>query len=256
MRMNGKKITVVLIGLLVFGGGIFSTMAQKQFTSGFSYELRGGLNIGGTAPLPIPAEIRKIKSYAPGLCIVLEGVAEYACNSEWGIRSGIRLESKGMTTRAGVKNYGMVISNEEGGQVEGLWTGDVETRVRLSYISVPLLVVYRPTDRLHLSAGPFLSYLMEGDFYGSVSDGHLRTPDATGRRIDFRDGHIASYDFSNHLRRWQVGMQVGGSWQAYKHLTIHTDLLWGLQDIFQPDFKTVAFSLYPLYLSVGFGYRF
>jgi len=49
---------------------------------------------------------------------------------------------------------------------------------------------------------------------------------------------------------------VGGSWKAYKHLTVHADLTWGLNDIFQKDFKTISFAMYPIYLNLGFGYEF
>jgi len=45
-------------------------------------------------------------------------------------------------------------------------------------------------------------------------------------------------------------------WKAFKHLKVHADLNWGLNDIFNKDFKTVTFDMYAIYLNVGFGYAF
>ncbi len=36
---------------------------------------KAGFNIGGTSPIPLPKEIRKIDSYAPGIAIAIEGNA-------------------------------------------------------------------------------------------------------------------------------------------------------------------------------------
>ena len=41
-----------------------------------------------------------------------------------------------------------------------------------------------------------------------------------------------------------------------KHLNVNADLTWGLNDIFQKDFQTITFAMYPIYLNVGFGYAF
>lgn len=67
---------------------------------------------------------------------------------------------------------------------------------------------------------------------------------------------VATYDFSNDLRKFQWGMQLGGEWKAFKHLNVYADLSWGLNDIFKKDFKTITFAMYPIYLNLGFGYAF
>ena len=60
----------------------------------------------------------------------------------------------------------------------------------------------------------YVSYLTEGDFSGHVYDGYLREGDPTGPKIEFKDGRIATYDFSNRLRRFVYGAQMGISWRA------------------------------------------
>ena len=67
-----------------------------------------------------------------------------------------------MTTRATVKNYGMAIFNEVGGKVEGLWTGGVKTKVKMSYITIPLLANYKINNRWKVVAGPYFSYMITG----------------------------------------------------------------------------------------------
>lgn len=225
---------------------------------GLDYEFKAGVNIGGTAPLPLPAEIRSLDSYSPGLALTLEGNATKWIDAQkkWGISVGIRLDSKDMTTDATVKNYGMAIFNEVGGKVEGLWTGGVHTKVKMSLLSFPILANYKISKRWKVSAGPYFSYLMDGEFSGNVYEGHLRTPDATGTRINFEGDNVATYDFSDEMRKFQWGIQAGGSWNAYKHLTVHADLTWGINDMFKKDFHTISFAMYPIYLNLGFGYEF
>jgi len=84
----------------------------------------------------------------------------------------------------------------------------------------------------------------------------LREGDPTGNKVVFADGKNAPYDFSKNLRRFQWGAQLGAEWRAFKHLNVYADLTWGLNDIFQKDFDTITFAMYPIYLNVGFGYAF
>lgn len=230
----------------------------RSYLNGIYYDVRAGINIGGTSPIPLPEEIRSLDSYSPGLAITIEGYATKWLNEkqDLGISVGIRLDSKDMKADATVKNYGMAIINETGGKVEGLWTGGVHTKSKMSLLSFPVLGVYKINERWKVSAGPYFSYLMDGDFNGNVYEGHLRTPDATGSKIVFEGDNIATYDFSDEFRKFQWGLQVGGEWKAYKHLTVHADLTWGLNDIFNKNFETISFSMYPIYLNFGFGYQF
>ena len=225
---------------------------------GLDYEVKAGINIGGTSPLPLPKEIRSLDNYSPGLAITLEGNATkwIDIKQKWGVSLGIKLDSKEMETKASVKNYGMEIFSETGGKIKGLWTGGVKTKVKMSYLTIPVLANYRISSRWKVMAGPYFSYMMNGEFSGNVYEGHLRTPEASGSGVNFEGENMAAYDFSDNLRHFQWGLQVGGEWKAYKHLNVHADLTWGLNDIFEKDFTTVSFAMYPIYLNLGFGYEF
>ena len=96
----------------------------NSYLHGWEYNIKAGFNIGGTSPIPLPKEIRKIDSYAPGIAIAIEGNATkwFDEKKKWGLTLGLRLENKNMTTEATVKNYGMKIINTNGGELAGLWT--------------------------------------------------------------------------------------------------------------------------------------
>lgn len=160
-----------------------------------------------------------------------------------------------METDARVKNYGMEILSE-GAVASGRWTGGVKTSVRNSFLSFPIVGVYKVHPRTNLKLGVFLSYLIEGKFDGFVYDGYLRNGDPTGEKAVFTGDATATYDFSDELRKFQWGLQAGVDWEAFKHLKLYADLSWGLNSAFPESFKTITFSMYPIYFNVGVGYLF
>lgn len=259
---NNRFISILSLLLLVSA----TLSAQKDRNQGIikssliglEYEVKAGLSIGGTAPIPLPKEIRSIDSYNPTLQVAIEGnVTKWLDPARtWGVMVALRLETKGMKTDARVKNYKMEIIGDGGELMKGYWTGQIKTKVSNSYLTVPVLAAWRVSPRWKLNLGPYVSYRLEGDFTGSVYDGYLRENDPTGNKVIFEDGKSAPYDFSKDLRRFQWGMQLGGEWKAFKHLNVYADLTWGLNDIFKKDFDTITFAMYPIYLNIGFGYAF
>lgn len=224
---------------------------------GLDYEIKAGFNIGGVSPIPLPEEIRALTGYKPTICLAIEGnITKWLdTQKKWGVALGLKLENKGMEARARVKNYGMEIT-DGGSTVKGMWTGKVRTKVRNSYFSIPVLVKYQLSPRVNLSAGPYISFMTNGDFSGDVYEGYLREDDPTGAKVIFEGDKKASYDFSDNLRKFQWGAQIGTEWRAFKHLNVFADLTWGLNDAFKSDFNTITFAMYPIYLNVGFGYAF
>lgn len=223
------------------------------------YQLRVGVNIGGVTPIPLPAEIRELNSFNPMLNISIEGNVVYWLNPSsrsWGWSTGIRLENKGMKADSRVKNYSMEIIGGEGEKVAGNWTGGVSTHVANSYITIPTLVAYKMNNRWSFSGGAFWSLLIDKNFSGYVFDGYLREGDPTGAKVVFEGDKTASYDFSNDLRHFSYGVQLGANWKFSKHLNVFSDLSVGLNNVFKSDFKTISFKMRPVYLNVGAGYSF
>lgn len=261
-----KTKNIILLLLLLAAATLNTLQAQEDRNRGIiqsalyglEYEVRAGFNIGGTSPLPLPKEIRALTGYSPNINIAIGGdITKWlGRQEEWGIVLGLRLETKGMEAEARTKNYSMEIIGDGGERMSGRWTGKVKTKYRSSFFSVPVLAAWKANDRLRVTAGPYFSFMTSGDFSGHVFDGYLREGDPTGNKVVFEGESIAPYDFSEDLRTFQWGVQAGVAWRAFRHLNVHADLHWGLNDIFQKDFQTITFAMYPIYLNVGFGYAF
>lgn len=257
-----KNILVLIISIL---SPFTIVMAQNDRNeslvnaekNGWEYEIKAGVNIGGTAPLPFPVEIRSIDSYSPRFNGSLEGTVTrwLGEKGKWGVSTGIRLEVKGMTTGATVKNYSTEIVDIDS-KVAGYWTGYVKTKYNSSFLTIPIMANYKLNKSWKFRAGVYASYRLDGDFSGYVTDGYLRQGTPMGIKVEFKDGKQGTYDFSDDLRRFHTGIQLGASWTAFKHFNLNADLNWGLNDIFKKDFKTVSFNMYPIYLNIGFGYKF
>lgn len=246
-------VVLLIVSSLAHAQQDRNTTLIRSALNGFEYELKCGINIGGTSPIPLPAEIRAIKGYSPRLALSIEGNMLKWFDPHWGMIVGLRLENKGMTADARVKNYSMEMTEKDGGFVKGMWTGDIHTKVNNSYLSMPVLGVYKLSPRVRLKGGLFVGYLLEGNFSGTANNGYLRNGDPTGNKMEIDE---AFYDFSEHLRKISWGAQLGGDWRAFKHFNVSADLTWGFNDIFKRDFKTITFSMYPIFLNVGFGYAF
>ena len=80
----------------------------------------------------MPREIRKIESYNPTLALGLEANATkwISEDKKWGIRLGVRVEGKGMKTKAEVKNY-LTEIKQDNSKVRGYYTGKVQTTVKI-----------------------------------------------------------------------------------------------------------------------------
>ncbi|MBD3906171.1 PorT family protein [Chryseobacterium sp. Ch-15] len=262
MKYNFYLLFINLLVFLFIGSSLIFAQdldSEKKETGVIAYQLRAGINFGGFTPIPIPAEIRELSSFNPMLNISLEGSITYLFKqtpSSWGIRTGIKLENKGMKANSIVKNYRMEIIGGEGERVAGNWTGGVSTHIANSYITIPTLAIFKVNDRWSFSGGAFWSFLMDKNFSGYVFDGYLREGDPTGVKVIFEDGKTASYDFSNDLRQFSYGLQFGSTWQFSKHINVFGDLSFGLNNMFKSDFKTITFTMRPVYLNFGAGYSF
>lgn len=221
-----------------------------------SIRLQGGFNIGGITPIPIPAEIRSINAYDPGLAMTLDAFVHKGFTNNFGLLTGIRFENKGMDTIATTKNYKMSMNSEDSGIIKGYWTGKVETNVKSSWISLPLLATYNPIESLEVQLGMFLSWLIKGSFTGYVYDGYLRENTPTGNKIVFSDNAKADYDFSNEMRIFQWGMQTGIMYNIWRSLGIRFEVSWGFCSIFSESFETITFGMYPIFSSIGISYIF
>lgn len=217
---------------------------------------RIGYSIGGTAPLGIPAEIRKLNKYVlqPNVSFgvdLLKPVSE-----RWGVIAGVRYENKAMHIDASVKNYHMQLT--QGGQsLEGMFTGNNDSQAVQWAFTVPVLGTYNVNNRWRLKFGPYFSYITDRNFSGFAYDGYLRVGDPTGAKIYLgsTDEERGNYDFHEDVRRLQWGLDLGVDFFFTRKLGVYADLTWGLSGFFKGSFKTLDQTLYPIYGTIGIAYK-
>ena len=191
--------------------------AWNKYLHDYRYYVHIGYNIGGTAPVGLPASIRTLHSYTLQPNFVLGVDAHHSISGKWGFLGGLHFENKAMRTDAGVKGYHMKIVRG-GEELEGLFTGDVVTKVDMSLITVPLQITYDLNPQVRLKLGPYVSYVSASKFEGWAYDGYLRRQeeghekgDPTGQKVmlGHNEGERGDYDFSDDMRTWQFGIDFG-----------------------------------------------
>ena len=252
--MKLKYLLLSLIGLALITS--LPSAAQTD-TRKLQLKARVGYSIGGTAPLGLPATIRSIESFrlTPNFMVGVDGM--YRLSEKFGLQAALHYEIKDMDGEVTTKGYHMKVKMDED-ELEGLYTGHVRQIVRQRMITIPVQLTYELGKSLQLKAGPYLSLLLSKEFYGYASDGYLRKDDPTGVKVVMgsQEGEWATYDFSDDMRSCQMGVTVGIDWAFYRRLGLSADLSWGLTGIHRSDFKTVEQTLFPIYGTIGFFYRF
>lgn len=245
-----KRIATMILILIA---AILSLSAQENK---WEFDAKIGVNIGGTSPIPLPEEIREIESYSPQFAPTIEATATRWISGRWGVSSGLRAEKRAMSTHAQVKNYRTEIIGEGGNKLRGNWTGDVRTSCDNLYLTIPVQAVYRLNKSFDFSGGLFFSYLLDGSFDGYVNDGYLRKDNPTGDKIVFDKENRGTYDFSDEINSFSWGVQAAAHWNTSDRVKLSAQLAWGINELFKSDFKTISFSMYPIYLNIAAGYRF
>lgn len=245
--------TIVLVTIATILSFVFTSriLAENRLKA------RVGYNIGGTAPLVIPASIRSIDAYRLKPSLMVGADMTMLLHGQWGILTGLRIENKGMDTEVTTKSYRMELKKGDS-QINGLFTGHIKQEVTQWMLTLPIMAAYSPCNSVTLHAGPYFSILLSDDFSGIASNGYIRQGDPTGPKIEIgnKDGEWATYDFSDELRFFQWGFSIGVDWLLQQRVGISVDLNWGCSGIFKSDFKTVEQTLYPIYGTVGVFYQF
>lgn len=258
-----RKITITALLLSVASiMPAFSKTTQdgntksKSLLRNYSYYLRGSYNLGGTAPIGMPATIRTLHSYSLRPNFTLGFDAFHPFNEKWGIMFGLHFDNKGMKTDAGVKNYHMKMVRG-GEELEGMFTGNVVTKVDQSLGTIPVQATYDISEKVRIKLGPYFSYVTSHKFEGYAYDGYLRQGDPTGMKVELghEDGERGDYDFSGDMRNWQFGIDAGVDWYFSKRWGGFVGLTWGLSEIFKKDFTVMDQSMYPIYGSIGLIYQ-
>ena len=248
-----KKTIITL--LLVAFTGLQEAFAIDIFGD-LRYMVRLGYVLGGTAPVGMPATIRSLDKFTPTNNTLLGLDAYKPLTDKWGLQAGFHYQNKGMKTDAKVKGYSMEMRRGDE-TLSGLFTGNVVTEVSEWMVTLPLQAAYNVSPKLRLKFGPYFSYVLSNNFSGYAYDGYLRVGDPTGDKVELGhvEGERGDYDFTEDLRHWQFGLDLGADWFFSNHFGAYAGLSWGLTNIFRKDFHVIEQSLYPIYGSIGLTYK-
>ncbi|MDR0865551.1 MAG: PorT family protein [Candidatus Symbiothrix sp.] len=241
-----RIIVLIFIGLHLF---LLGSNAQEAW----EYKILGGYNLGGSSPLPLPAEIRAIEQYSPKAFaphIAVE-VTRWL-NEKWGISAQIALDSKGFTVRDQVKSlYTEIRIDGNPDPQTGNFTGKNTTEIRNSYFTVPVMATYRGSEHWLTQLGIYTAYLYHPHFSGTASDGYIRRESPIGEKIDVPH---ASFDFSKEQNRFDYGFVLAEEWRFCKKFALRGEINWGVRSLFPADFTGMAFNMYNIYGMIGVSY--
>ncbi|MBQ7462073.1 MAG: outer membrane beta-barrel protein [Bacteroidaceae bacterium] len=244
------------------GEGAWQKWGPTTGLKGGGFIARAGYVIGGTTPLPLPAEVRAVNSFSPrgGISLGIDGYRMFS--KRWGISLGAHFFWEGFHTSADVKNY-YVWLEQEGEITKGYFTGTNVTNTEMWGVTVPLLATLRMSPRWNVSAGPYLSYFFKQTFTGEVYDndkgvGYLREDTPVGTKILMSSENPTPYpdDFADNMLPMSVGLEVAFDWKAIRHMNVFGLLDWGMTNIWRRDFEAISFKMYPIYATVGVAYRY
>lgn len=251
MKLNTLSLWLACLMML-----IARPAKAQEDTRKLQLKARVGYSIGGTAPLGLPASIRSIESFrlTPNFMVGIDGMVPLT--EKIGLQAGLHLDIKDMDGEVTTKGYHMQVKMDAD-ELEGLYTGHVRQKVRQRMLTIPLLLTYELSSKVQLRGGPYMSFLLSKEFSGYAFSGYLRKDDPTGAKVVMgdKDGEWATYDFSDDMRRCQVGVTVGIDWAFYRQLGLSADIAWGLSGIHHSNFKAVEQTLYPIYGTLGLFYR-
>lgn len=232
-----------------------ATLVAQAGDGHLALRARVGYNLGATTPLGMPASVSSIDAYRLTPSVAVGVDMAMPLGARWLLAAGLRFENKAMDADITAQGYHMELRRASE-SIEGLFTGKVSQQVSQWMLTAPVYAVYECSPRWRLKAGPYLSLLVGRDFSGIASDGYLRQGGPTGPKIAIGDtpGTWATYDFSDEMRRVQVGLMLGADWKPMQRIGFSLDVGIGLTGIFPSDFATVEQTLYPIYGTVGVFY--
>ena len=245
-----KQLSIISAFFLLFFS--VSLKAEESFSK-YTYRVKFGENIGGTLPMPFPAEIRKITSFSPGFSPYIAVEATHWFTYGWGITAGLALDVKGMKAGADVMYFNTELAIGSDGVFKGSYSGYCLMKPKNIYVTLPIMAAYRFNDKWDIGFGGYFSVLGKGGFAGVVEGGYMRTPNSIGERIEIT---TATFDFAEEIQKVDAGIIVNGNYTFWRNFGAFAHFSFGLVPVFPKDFHGVSdYRMTNTYGCVGLSYK-
>lgn len=256
--MSSKGL-LLLLSLILLTSNIAAKNGDDK-KKGLDWYLNLGLNIGGSMPIPLPEEVRKVKSYNPKINPYIGLSTVYNINNKWGINTELSIGTKGMRVTDEVKymHTKVLVSDkdsQEKREVDGYFVGKNMTNVSLQYLSLSVSGVYNFNQKWEARLGLYAANLGKTKFTGNVSDGYLRDGEPNGPMVVIERDNPATFDFSDNMRDFDAGVIIGGKYNINDRIGAVINLNWGLTDIFYRDQNPIEFKMQNMYATFGISYK-
>lgn len=247
--MKQWKVFVTTLALI-----LLSYTAAGQCSHGINRMQWGatvGLNIGATAPLPIPQEITKTHAWYPNTngVVALWGRVRF-CSSPWGLLVGLESERKAFSATTSAVDLPIQIPGvDTAGPIP--FTGLQNTELQTSYLTMPIMATFATKDeRFILQMGLYHSLLLSGNFYVKV-DG-----DGTIAGAPIAPEQILRFDFSDEVHAHDFGLRIGAEYFFTPKVGISARFNFGITPALKEEFRAIPSKMHHMYAMIGASYRF
>lgn len=242
------------LSILALACGLLTqTLSAQEACTGLSMDWGGtaGLNIGATAPLPIPEQITKVHAWYPNTngVIGLWGRMRFGA-SPFGLLFGLESERKAFSATTSAVNLPIQMPGFEDLD-EMTFTGLQNTDIQTSYLTLPLTATFATaSERLVLQLGMYHSLLLSGSFRVKI-DG-----DGTISDLPIAPGRILNFDFSDYVGAYDFGLRLGAEYFFTSRVGIAARFNFGVRPALKEEFRAIPSRMHHMYGMIGASYRF
>lgn len=256
MKLHINIIIGIFLFITLMPVNTFAQNGEDKDKKTLDFSIVLGVNLGATAPLPLPEEVRKIESYNPKFNPQLGFNLIYNLNKKWAVGAGAMLDWKGMRVRDEVKYMNTsIVLTESGDRLSGYFVGKNMTNVSNTYLTVPIYAAYNFNSRWQARLGVYAATTLSSKFDGNVTDGYIRIGEPTGEKQEI-DEKGATFDFSDDARDYDFGLMGGGEFRMNNRFGFYGSLTWGLIPYFYSGSNPIRFKMHNIYGTLGITYRF
>ena len=188
----------------------------------------------------------------------------YNLNEKWAIETHVLYNKTGVKYAQNIPRTDTLYALEVAEQIfytPTLYTVDVAGEYHLHYLDLPLQISYQLVPKFAVHFGTHFSFLLNGKNTGSSL---LDLGGAAGQETEYEteEQYVAAlysrtyeeFDESNSLNRFDIGLQLGTSWQIYRALAFRFDVNNGFLSV-QGDSDTITDKFYNVYMRFGLAFE-